>query len=272
MTTLQLFPTTSTQDDTKYSSRPYNADDEWLRIEFVINSLPKPNEELLEGVKWGSYDVLYTPAFWKMQYHIANFSDNRINHRLGNNIIEEVVACILGGFGLPAELGMKAFSRLREMKLIKLNVDYQAIYEALRQPFAVKSGKLVTYRFYKQKSKYIWEFLKRRDLNAIPLADDLQLRAWLLTIKGIGPKTASWITRNWLNSERVAILDIHLIRAGIIAGFFHKDSDVSKSYFELENKFLSFCHALGVKPSNMDALIWLQMKKSNRIALSCLTT
>lgn len=272
MSTYQLFPSTGDQDFAKSYCKPSDIDDEWSRIQQVINSLPSPSEELLEGVQWGSYDVLYTPAFWKMQYHIANFSDGRTSHRLGNNIIEEVVACILGGFGLPAEMGLMAFTRLRERKLIKHDTDYQVIYEALREPFNVKSGKHATYRFYKQKSKYIWEFLKRGDLNAIPLEDDLQLRNWLLTIKGIGPKTASWITRNWLNSERVAILDIHLIRAGIIAGIFQKDSDVSKSYFELENKFLSFCQALDVKPSNMDALIWVQMKKSNRIALGCLTT
>jgi thermostable 8-oxoguanine DNA glycosylase len=104
-------------------------------------------------------------------------------------------------------------------------------------------------------------------LDSIPIHNDLIFRKWLLTIKGIGQKTASWITRNYLNSENVAIIDIHIFRAGLIAGFFSKDLDIQKDYSKIEQIFIQFCKALEVQPSKMDALMWLQMKESNRIAL-----
>ena len=44
------------------------------------------------------------------------------------------------------------------------------------------------------------------------------LRDWLLAIPGIGPKTASWIVRNRTGSSAVAIIDVHILRAGTSAG------------------------------------------------------
>src|SRR5690606_8983068 len=100
----------------------------------------------------------------------------------------------------------------------------------------------------------------------IPLGNDVSLRKWLLSIDGIGPKTASWITRNYLDSERVAIIDIHIFRACVVMGLFPVGLDIQKDYFKLEEIFLLFCDRLGVQPSKMDALMWLQMKESSRFS------
>jgi N-glycosylase/DNA lyase len=234
----------------------------------MIDTMPHSEAELASGVTWGSCDVLFTPAFWKIQYHLSDFSEIK-SHKIGESILEEIVACLLGGYGLPSEMGLEAFRRMKERQLIRKGTQLKAIHLALVEPFNI-GNRSVQYRFYNQKSKFIAELLNRDDLDAIPMDDDLKLREWLLSLKGIGPKTASWITRNWFSSERVAILDIHLIRAGIIAGFFEKGSDVGRSYFDMEKKFLNFCKVLDVKPSNMDALIWRNMKGANRIALSLL--
>ena len=93
-----------------------------------------------------------------------------------------------------------------------------------------------------------------------------------MSVKGIGYKTASWITRNWLRSERVAILDIHLLRAGVITGFFHPDYNLNTEYLNLEQRFLNFCLQLEVRPSDMDAIIWHYMKKNNKLALNILAS
>ncbi|MDZ3993341.1 hypothetical protein PspTeo4_24872 [Pseudomonas sp. Teo4] len=47
-----------------------------------------------------------------------------------------------------------------------------------------------------------------------PLHSGRALRDWLLELPGIGYKTASWVARNWLDADDVAILDIHILRAG----------------------------------------------------------
>jgi N-glycosylase/DNA lyase len=228
--------------------------------------MPEETNELLPGVKWGHMCQLYTPAFWKYMYHYHRLPENENAHRLSSNILEEVVACLLGGYGIPSELGILAFKRLRDEKLIKTGISLRAINNALSKPFEC-NGVQRMYRFRRQKAKYICEFLNRDDLKKMPNHDDLEFRSWLLTIKGIGPKTASWVTRNWFKSERVAILDIHVLRAGKIAGFFTDTDNVTKRYFDLENRYINFCTAIDVLPSNMDAIIWSYMKKTNRLAI-----
>jgi thermostable 8-oxoguanine DNA glycosylase len=233
--------------------------------------LPDQDIELMPGIKWGHYCQLYTPAFWKFMY-LSYGSQNDLNHhRLGSNIVEEVVACLLGGYGMPSELGLAAFKRLKEDSLINQGVEFHIIRKALSSPFEMEDGSIKRYRFYNQKSKYIYRFLKRDDLSSVLIHDDISFRNWLLTIDGIGFKTASWITRNWLQSENVAILDIHILRAGRIAGFFAETYDVTRKYLDLESNYIGFCKALEVRPSNMDAIIWNYMKKTNKLALQVLS-
>ncbi|SHI21994.1 8-oxoguanine DNA glycosylase [Leeuwenhoekiella palythoae] len=189
-----------------------------------------------------------------------------IEYRFGDNIYEEVVACLLGGFGLKSEVGLAAFDRLRRKNLIRSGTKYEDIISCLEKPFEL-NGKKIRYRFPNQKSKYITQFLNRNDLDNIPLFDDIELRDWLLSINGIGPKTAAWVTRNYLNSENVAIIDIHIYRALLIMGLYKQSYSVQKDYVKLEHIFLKFCGELDVLPSRMDALIWLQMKQANRNVL-----
>ena len=70
------------------------------------------------------------------------------------------------------------------------------------------------------------------------------------------------MARNWLSADDVAILDVHLMRAGTLGGFFSPGMNVERHYFELEGQFLSFSKALGVRPSELDAVIWLEMANS----------
>ena len=233
-------------------------------IDWQLRQIPRAEEELMPGIKWGCSGELFTPAYWKAQYLMYNYDGEfEINYQLGNNIYEEVVACLLGGFGMKAEIGLAAFDRLMERSQIKQNVNHLEILSSLKEPFLINGNK-IHYRFPNQKAKFISGFLNRDDLKFIPMDDDLTLRDWLLSINGIGPKTAAWITRNYLNSEKVAIIDIHIYRACLIMGLYTEYYDVQKDYAKLEQIFLHFCTKLSVQPSKMDALIWLQMKVSNR--------
>jgi thermostable 8-oxoguanine DNA glycosylase len=88
-----------------------------------------------------------------------------------------------------------------------------------------------------------------------------------MTIRGIGPKTASWITRNWLGCDQVAILDIHIIRAGLLIGLFKVDQKVERDYEAMEARFLAFAKALDVRPSLLDAVMWRSMRKLGRTSV-----
>ena len=214
------------------------------------------------------YGTLYTNAFWKLQYEIyEEYYDKIIWDEKETNYIEEIVACLLGGFGFRAEIGWAAFNKLKTRKLIRRDVSFEKLVDTLSEPIQI-GNMWIHYRFPVQKSRYVYNFLSRSDLDNAPLEDDLEFRTWLLTINGIGPKTASWITRNVLHSDNVAIIDIHLYRAGVLTGFINPDLDIRKDYFEIEKCFINYCHLINVKPSIMDMIMWTNMKNTNKIAIN----
>lgn len=244
----------------------------WKDLCSVIAQFPKADHEVLPGLNWGHCYQLYTPAFWKLQYLLNTFSLEDNAHQISNTLVEEILLCILGGYGIPSEMGMIAFNRFKNEDLIRCDVSFTDIFKALNTPFQIAQDKFVKYRFANQKANYIHAFLHRKDLGILDTLDDLELRSWLITVRGIGPKTASWITRNWLRSERVAILDVHILRAGVITGFFNRNFNIVTEYYELEKQYLKFCKFLEVRPSDMDAIIWSYMKKNNKLALEILSS
>lgn len=244
----------------------------WNRARQLLRDFPDENQEIMPGLKWGSVYQLYTPAFWKYQYETNSFPDHAETHRLASSIRDEVVMCMLGGYGIPSEMGIVAFELIKIKGLLRPYVGLDELMTVLGAPMPLANGKVAKYRFAKQKGVYIHAFLNRSDVDLIPIDDDLKLRDWLISVKGIGYKTASWITRNWLRSERVAILDIHLLRAGVITGFFRPKYNVNTEYLNLEEQFITFCKHLNVRPSDMDAIIWQYMKKNNKLALNILAS
>ena len=62
--------------------------------------------------------------------------------------------------------------------------------------------------------------------------------------------------------DDVAILDIHVLRAGAIAGFFGPGLKVERDYLALEEQLLRFSEAIGVRASELDAVIWYEMMSS----------
>jgi thermostable 8-oxoguanine DNA glycosylase len=85
------------------------------------------------------------------------------------------------------------------------------------------------------------------------------LRNWLLRLPGVGPKTASWVVRNHLGSDRVAIIDVHLLRAGVIAGVYDPAWTPAKHYDLLEDFFLAWADHGRVSAAALDSIIWADM-------------
>ena len=226
---------------------------------YLSVQLPCHYTELMPGISWGYVDELFTPAFWKYQSYIKRACRQHYNHRLGHSLMEEVSACLLGGYGMPAELGMAAFLRLRDQRLLCGTASDEDIETALSLPFLI-FGKPRKYRFARQKARYLSATLSALHKASLP-EHPKDLRDYLTTLHGIGPKTASWVVRNHFGSDDVAILDVHIIRAGIVVGLFDKKADPNRNYYDLEDRFLAFCRALKEPASLLDAIMWDYMRR-----------
>ncbi len=233
----------------------------WVNIDGHIEEIhiPAHIEDVVPGVKWGAPDELFTPSFWKYQSEAQIRRNRYSDHRLGDSLLEEIAVCLLGGYGIPAELGNVAFERLRKHGMLRGTSTEQEILELLSWPFNM-AGKERRYRFAAQKASYLFRSLS----IAKDLSTDLparKLRDSLLALPGIGPKTASWIVRNHLNSDDVAIIDVHLHRACVMMNLFQAQTDPAKDYFKLEDMFLTFARAIEVRASVLDAIMWDFMRR-----------
>jgi len=225
--------------------------------------LPAPDSEALPGVLWGAIEAFPTPAYWAYQVLAKRVCGAPPRYRLGMTLTEEVAACLLGGHGIPAPVGVAAFRRLQSLGVLAGTPTELGLFELLSQPLDV-DGRPIKYRFARQKASYLSAALTQLAEELPPLSSGKALRDWLTQLPGIGYKTASWVARNWLDADDVAIIDIHILRAGALAGFFDESLTVERHYLELEVQFLRFAEAIGVRPSELDAVMWFEMMSSPR--------
>lgn len=228
--------------------------------EYRFLDLPDPHEWVMPGVRWGAYEHALTPAFWVSRAWLEGEPTGGFN--LGRTLTEEVVICLLGGHGAPAEVGLAASTRviaaLREESTSSLSRERAE--ELLRAPLDVR-GKQVRYRFASQRAKYLAGTLPGLALIDEDNLSDVELRDALCVLPGIGPKTASWIVRNQRGSDDVAILDVHIVRACRYMGVFPSDADPARKYFDLEQRFLEFCSRVDARASLVDAVMWSTMRE-----------
>lgn len=224
--------------------------------------LPKADAEVIPGVPWGAVEAFPSPAYWAYQVYARRLIGDRINYKLGGTLKEEVGACLLGGHGIPASVGLAAFRHVKERGAFgDVPPCEETLLEWLKEPLMVDERQ-VRYRFAKQKARYLSAALQKLSAEIAPLGSGRALRDWLLDVPGIGYKTASWVARNWLDADDVAILDIHILRAGLLGKFFDSHLTVERHYLELEEQFIRFSKGLGVRASELDALMWLEMMAS----------
>lgn len=225
----------------------------------VYLDLPDPDEEVMPAVRWGHFEHTLTPAFWAAQAWMDP-SFGASNFALGRSLAEELVACLLGGHGAPAEVGLAAFRRVIDyLDNDGPDLPAERALELLSRPLLV-GGRQVRYRFAGQRSRYLAGSLRElAEIDETALTD-VQLRDRLCLLPGVGPKTASWIVRNHRGSDEVAILDVHIIRACTIMGVFEQGASPARGYRDLENRFLGFCKSIGVRAALMDGVMWRTMR------------
>jgi len=223
--------------------------------------LPDPQTPLLGMLEWGRFDELLTPAYWAAQSWMWEL-DEPEHFRLGRGIEDELLACLLGGYGIPAEVGLAAYDRLRPFVGTERLMSVDWLRDMLAEPLEV-SGRSVRYRFANQKARYIAGAFSRlsRDWDGL---DDRSLRNALVELPGVGPKTASWVVRNARSSDQVAILDVHILWAGRTLGIFPERWQVDGRYAALEERFLGFADAIDTKASILDSVMWMTVRRLPR--------
>jgi hypothetical protein len=66
----------------------------------------------MKGLVWGFAEEIGSPAYWAAQAWMWEV-EAPAHYKLGRSLEEELMACLLGGYGIPAEVGLAAYERLR---------------------------------------------------------------------------------------------------------------------------------------------------------------
>lgn len=235
---------------------------------FLCN-IPDEHVEVMPNVPWGSTSQPFTPAYWRLSCVASGAINDYERYRLGNSLLEETIACLLGGHAIKGEIGLAAFYHLKNSGCLDTSYSEEEIVQELLKPLDV-DGRKIKYRFPNQKARYIKSAIDYLSLREAPTQNGQMLRNWLTNIPGIGYKTASWVARNWLDADDVAILDIHIHRAGVICGFFNPSECVNSSYLEMEKQFLNFSNAIDIPANILDNQIWNQMRSASSVVRSIL--
>lgn len=222
--------------------------------------LPDPDAEVVPNVRWGDAALLLTPAWIAKQAHIRVLSGgyNGLFLPGANTLEEDTVFCLLGGYGIKAEIAEAAYVRLRGAGLFAGHLERGEVEDLLRSPLDVH-GRRVRYRFPVNRARYIVGALEHLQRSPHP-AGEMELRDHLVLIPGIGPKTASYVVRNHLGSDGVAILDVHVLKAGRAACLFPEALTLPRDYRRLEAIFLDFAKAACIRASLLDLAVWEMMR------------
>jgi N-glycosylase/DNA lyase len=204
---------------------------------------------------WGRSDSPGTASFWVSQTLHRGFDRKVAAEGSAVGLREQMIYCLLGGYGVRAETACAVFESVRSRVDLSGSPTAGDLEAALLEPVLLPSGRLVRYRFWRQRARRIAEALRYFDAG-LPPTEPLALRQWLLEVGGIGPKTASWVVRNSTGSDDVAIIDIWLLRVLRGSGVFPVEWTAERDYWRLETVFLEYARAGGVAPSALDWCIW----------------
>jgi len=223
-------------------------------------TLPGPEEELVPGVRWGSAASPQSPAYWVARCSWPDEEKPNFVTRDGS-LAEELGFCLLGGFGIRYEVNAAAFERLKDFGVFVLNnsVDEVEIEALLLEPLRVGS-RSIRYRFPTQRARRISKMRDALRSGHVAQSDPIDLRKNLMKLEGVGPKTASWVVRNLLGCDRVAILDVHIVRVCQRFGLFPREVSLPRDYHLLEERFLSFADSAGVSSAALDAIMWAEAR------------
>ena len=185
------------------------------------------------------------------------------------DIEDELLFCLLGGFGITFEHGQSAYVTVRQLDPFSgdwvSDQLFEAILSTLLQPqFQPRrnDGSLRRYRFPRQKASLIVkarQWVHRQvplDERLFQLGSPEDRRRFLSECPGIGFKSASWLLRNIGLGSELAIIDVHVLRALVDAERIPSHVRVPRDYEFIEEAFLSWCDELDAPPAAFDLFVW----------------
>ena len=186
-----------------------------------------------------------------------------------HEIEDELLFCLLGGFGVTFEHGQSAYVTIRQLKPFSCDWKNEQLFEVilselLRPQFEPRrrDGSLRRYRFPKQKASVI---VKARrwvhaqvplDKHLVQLVSPKDRRRFLSECPGMGYKGASWLLRNLGLGNELAIIDVHVLRALLDARRIPQDARIPKDYEMAEEAFLAWCDELDAPAAAFDLFVW----------------
>lgn len=210
------------------------------------------------SVNWQDPSCLGSAAFWIEE---TRGTPKAPSLRMGNSLAEEVALCLLGGYGVNEAMSTHAFWAVRDAGLLDPSSPPTAaqIESVLRTPMAVTGyQRPVKYRFPTQRAARVAAavaFLSKNPIDQTSLRPR-DLRTSLTQLEGVGLKTASWVVRNLSRSNDIAIIDIHIRRAGIVAGVFDPAWTLPRDYLLFEEAFCAWAQAGQVQTADLDVCVW----------------
>jgi thermostable 8-oxoguanine DNA glycosylase len=229
----------------------------------IPSSSAGPGRVTLEGVgwrrtvEWRDHSCLGSAAFWLEETRRQPMPRSL---RVGRTLAEEVALCLLGGYGVNEAMSTSAFRAVRDAGLLDVSSPPSAreVEAVLRAPMNVDGyARPVRYRFPVQRAQRVASAVAA--LANPPVDGQVpprDLRAFLTTLSGVGLKTASWVVRNLTASDDIAIIDIHIRRAGVAAGVFDPDWALPRDYLRFEDAFCAWAGVGGVPTAALDLCIW----------------
>ena len=236
-------------------------------------SIAGPRRVTLEGmgwrrtVEWRDHSCLGSAAFWVEETRRQPMPRSL---QIGRTLAEEVALCLLGGYGVNEAMSTSAFRAVRDAGLLDVSSPPSAaeVEAVLRAPMRVDGySKPVRYRFPVQRAQRVASAVAAlADQPVDGLLPPRELRAFLTTLSGVGLKTASWVVRNLTASDDVAIIDIHIRRAGVAAGVFDPDWALPRDYLRFEEAFCAWAEVGGVPTAALDLWIWSTLARMGTTA------
>ena len=184
-------------------------------------------------------------------------------------IKEELLFCLLGGFGITYEHGRSACKTIGQLRPFSEEWTDQDLFEAIlaalmRPQFEPRrmDGSFRRYRFPRQKASVIVKARKwvqsqePLEEHLLQLDSAKDRRRFFCECPGVGFKTASWLLRNLGLGDELAIIDIHLLRALVGAKRVPDGIQIPKDYELAEEAFLAWCEELGAPSAAFDLFVW----------------
>lgn len=204
------------------------------------------------------------------------------------DIFFEMVSCILGS-SVSFELSLSAAHYLKAQHLLDQLINdpfdqtlEQELAQALNEPLFISKGNLnkQRYRYPKLRANHIYRTAKsiygqnyslKTILNTSSSCSEA--RNTIVSIcTGIGPKQASLFLRNIGFTQRLAILDSHVLDYMVMTNLVDDRPSITslKSYKAIEEKLFDYATTLNFQLATLDTAIWIVMRSCKEDLKKCL--